>query len=308
LFCCDNGKNEEEIRLEENPNQGPPKEPGQNSEGSSATQVLETMRNLIVELQVFKADNEKLKKAHEDQQEINEVLLRSIVTKKIPKDNDKEEEVNKRASKNSGPEAENENSSFEGTPTTENKTTTGRKRKQVDHLEGEFKKIKPSTFDGESRTGEEVEAWLLDIKKYFQIYNYSSNMKVRMAIYNLKGKVSIWWQDLKLAKGLKEKQMEWSDFKKYFKKQYLSESYYERKTKEFYELRLGQMTMDDLINKFLELLRFVPYIREDKVKIQRFLSCLPQSYKDRIEFDNPKTLSEVFRKARMCYDQYKQMV
>jgi hypothetical protein len=30
--------------------------------------------------------------------------------------------------------------------------------------------------------------------------------------------------------------MEWSDFKKYFKKQYLSESYYERKTKEFYEL------------------------------------------------------------------------
>jgi hypothetical protein len=66
------------------------------------------------------------------------------------------------------------------------------------------------------------------------------------------------------------------------------------------------MTMDDLIKKFLELLRFVPYIREDKVKIQRFLSYLPRSYKDRIEFDNPKTLSEVFRKAQMCYDWYKQ--
>jgi hypothetical protein len=35
-------------------------------------------------------------------------------------------------------------------------------------------------------------------------------MKVRMAIYNLKGKARIWWQDLKLAKGLKEKQMELS--------------------------------------------------------------------------------------------------
>jgi len=53
----------------------------------------------------------------------------------------------------------------------------------VDHLEGEFKKIKPSTFDGDSKVGEEDEAWLLDIKKYFQIYNYSSKMKVRMAIY-----------------------------------------------------------------------------------------------------------------------------
>jgi hypothetical protein len=63
------------------------------------------MMNLIVELQVFKVDNEKLKKAHKDQQEINEVLLCRIVTKKSPKDNEKEEEVNKRASKNSGLEA-----------------------------------------------------------------------------------------------------------------------------------------------------------------------------------------------------------
>jgi len=39
-----------------------------------------------------------------------------------------------------------------------NKTTIGRKRKQVYHLEGEFRKIKPSTFDEESRTGGEFEA------------------------------------------------------------------------------------------------------------------------------------------------------
>jgi hypothetical protein len=117
--------------------------------------------------------------------------LHSIVTKNIPKDNNEEEEVSKRASKNYGPEAKNENSSSKGTPSIENKTTTGRKRKQVEHLEGEFKKIKLSAFDRESKMGEEVEAWVLDIKKYFQIYNYSNNMKVRMAIYNLKGKASI---------------------------------------------------------------------------------------------------------------------
>jgi hypothetical protein len=49
-------QNEAEMTLED------PKEPRQNSEGSSPTEVLETMRNLIVELQVFKEDNEKLKK------------------------------------------------------------------------------------------------------------------------------------------------------------------------------------------------------------------------------------------------------
>ena len=127
------------------------------------------------------------------------------MTKKIPKDDNHDEEVSKRASKNSGPETKKGDSSFGGTPSAKDKTITDRERKQVDHLEGEFKRIKSSTFDGESGTGEEGEAWLLDIKKYFQIYNYSNNMKVKMAIYNMKGKASIWWQDLKLAKGLKEK-------------------------------------------------------------------------------------------------------
>ena len=120
---------------------------------------------------------------------------------------------------------------------------------------------------------------MLDIKKIFQIYNYSSNMKVRMAVYNLKGKACIWWQDLKISHELKEKNLEWAKFKRLFKKQYLSESYYARKTKEFYELRLFQMNMEDLINKFLDLLRFVPNIKKEKVKVQRFLSCLPQAYK-----------------------------
>ena len=87
--------------------------------------------------------------------------------------------------------AEKKGSSSNENQNSENQVKTAEKRK-VDHLEGEFKKIKPTNFDGESKTGEEAEAWLLDIKKYFQIYNYSSNMKVRMAVYNLKGKASIW--------------------------------------------------------------------------------------------------------------------
>ena len=39
------------------------------------------------------------------------------------------------------------------------------------------------------------------------------------------------------------------------------------KTKEFYELRLGQLTIDKFVKKFLELLRYVPYIKDEKVKM-----------------------------------------
>jgi hypothetical protein len=39
-----------EISMEGNPQQGPPRDPRQNSDGSSLTELLETMRNLIVEM------------------------------------------------------------------------------------------------------------------------------------------------------------------------------------------------------------------------------------------------------------------
>ena len=68
---------------------------------------------------------------------------------------------------------------------------------------------------------------------------------------------------------------------------------------------MGQQTMDEYANKFLELLRYVWYIRDKKVKVQRFLSRFPQSYKDRIEFYEPSTLEEAIRKAKYCYEQSK---
>jgi len=47
---------------------------------------------------------------------------------------------------------------------------------------------KTPIFNGEIETGEEVEAWFSGMKKYFQIYNYYSELKAKMAIYNLTGK------------------------------------------------------------------------------------------------------------------------
>ena len=97
----------------------------------------------------------------------------------------------------------------------------------------------------------------------------------------------------------------WKQFKKYFKQKYLSDGYYDDNIKEFHELKLGQLTMEEYANKFLELLSYVRYISDDKVKIQCFLCGLPQPYKDIIEFDEPITLEEALRKANYFYDQNK---
>ena len=79
-----------------------------------------------------------------------------------------------------------------------------------------------------------------------------------MAIYNLTEKANIWWKDLKRVKGIREKNINWSTFKKL-----LSEQYYKERANEFYELKMGTMNMKELNSKFLSLLRYVPYICYD---------------------------------------------
>ena len=61
--------------------------------------------------------------------------------------------------------------------------------------------------------------------------------------------------------------------------------------------------MKELNSKFLSLLRYVPYIVDEKPMVQWFLSCLPYHIKDRIEYDNLKTLEEAMRKENLCYEQ-----
>jgi hypothetical protein len=116
-------------------------------------------------------------------------------------------------------------------------------------------------------------------------------------------KDSIWWEYLKNVKGIHEEDLSWNFFEKHFKKKYLSEKYFDGKTKEFYELKLGQLIIEEYVNKFLELLRYVPYIKDEKVKVQRIISGLPQTYRNRIEFNEPKTLEDTIRKVRYCYEQ-----
>ena len=89
-------------------------------------------------------------------------------------------------------------------------------------------------------------------------------MKERVAILNLNKRSSIWWEHFKQVKRISERKLKWKQFKKYFRKKYLCDRYYDDKIKEFHELRLGQQTMEEYANKFLELLRYVWYIRMKK--------------------------------------------
>jgi hypothetical protein len=52
--------------------------------------------------------------------------------------------------------------------------------------------------------------------------------------------------------------------------------------KEFFELKLGSMTIDEYERRFLELLKYVSFIKDETIKIQRYLSGLPSFISDKI--------------------------
>ena len=67
------------------------------------------------------------------------------------------------------------------------------------------------------------------------------------------------------------------------------------------------MTMDELVAKFTHLLQYVPYICEDKSKVKQFISCLPLSFKEKIEYENPKIMGESIKKDKIHYLQFKKI-
>jgi hypothetical protein len=89
-----------------------------------------------------------------------------------------------------------------------------------------------------------------------------------------------------------------------FKINYLTKRYHDKKM-EFFELKIGNMTIDEYERRFLELMKYVSFIKEEQVKIQRYLSGLPSFISYKIQYDDAKTLEETIRQAKFLYDQHK---
>jgi hypothetical protein len=109
-----------------------------------------------------------------------------------------------------------------------------------------------------------------------------------VATFNLNGKDSIWWEYLKNMKGVWKEDLSWKQFEKYFWKKYFSEKYFDEKDKDFYELKLGQLTIEEYVKKFLDLLRYVPYIKAEKAKVQCFISGIPWNTRTELNLEGQR--------------------
>jgi hypothetical protein len=56
----------------------------------------------------------------------------------------------------------------------------------------------------------------------------------------------------------------------------------------------------------LKLLKYVTFIKDEAVKIQRYLSGPPPPIGDNIQYDDPKTMEETIRREKLLYEQQRE--
>lgn len=68
---------------------------------------------------------------------------------------------------------------------------------------------------------------------------------------------------------------------------------------------MGSVEYEKYMTKFLELFRYVLYLKYEKAKFQEFVSGFPLEFRDQITYDEPQLLEEVIGKLKDCYEQQK---
>jgi len=68
---------------------------------------------------------------------------------------------------------------------------------------------------------------------------------------------------------------------------------------------MGSMTDEEYTNKFLKLLMYVLDLKGEKAKVQQFSNSLALTFRDRIQYDEPRSLEEFIGKFNPCYEHSK---
>jgi hypothetical protein len=96
----------------------------------------------------------------------------------------------------------------------------------------ELEKVKFPEFFG-APDGAAAEAWLENMAMCFALHDYTSNMKVRMAVFQLKGSALLWWKTLLPQLNMAVEDVSWELFEERFRERYLSDEFIEHQLNEF---------------------------------------------------------------------------
>ena len=132
---------------------------------------------------------------------------------------------------------------------------------------------------------EKAEAWTPNMLKSFQAMEVLEAHWVRLASCMFEEGAAFWWDSAQRSSfvGREFYTITWGEFIDVFNIKYYLEQIREQNSREFSNLKQGEMTVRDYEQKFIQLERFSPGLcTTEKVRANKFLWGLRFALKDRV--------------------------
>ncbi|XP_075479366.1 uncharacterized protein LOC142520247 [Primulina tabacum] len=162
----------------------------------------------------------------------------------------------------------------------------------------QFQELRPPKFFG-NKSGEKAAGWLKSINHLFNLLEYSQDIKLKLAIYQLKDRAQLWWEATEEAMKDSGEIITWDAFRAHFTQEYAPPSYYAAKEEEFNQLVQGNKSVVEYASQFSALLPYVPHVaRNDQAKLSRFLHGLQPTVHTLVMTGSPNMYIQAVEKAK----------
>ena len=142
----------------------------------------------------------------------------------------------------------------------------------------------------------QIQAWMRSSKKIFEGSKLRDDQKRLLASWALKDEALIWWETI--IRDNPDGNITWDRFKEIFNERFIPPEATERLYDEFYNLKQGDMTIQEYQNKFSELSRFAPELIQDPLrKNMRFIKGFQKKYEGRVLAHVNHLFSEMIQMA-----------
>ncbi|XP_042027265.1 uncharacterized protein LOC121774459 [Salvia splendens] len=143
------------------------------------------------------------------------------------------------------------------------------------NIEKEFRKERPPVFDGMGDPAK-AETWILAIERIFKFLRCTDQERLSCVTYQLTGSAEFWWETKQRM--MSQEQLDaltWEDFKEELYDKYIPRSYRKAKEAEFYNLKLGRMTVTEYDRALCDMSRYAPeQVNTDEKMSEKFCAGL----------------------------------
>ncbi|XP_075494769.1 uncharacterized protein LOC142532336 [Primulina tabacum] len=137
---------------------------------------------------------------------------------------------------------------------------------RMDELVARFHSMHPPRFSG-SEGAEKAELWISEIEELFDLIEYPSERRLRLAVHQLKDRAKMWWSTTLMTLDAQRIVPSWDIFKLNFKESYCPPSFYSSKASEFHNLKQGDMSVAEYEDIFYAMLRYAPHVAASQVAV-----------------------------------------